>query len=268
MKVELISCTKMARELLLYTKHTRLQAEGITLAQICEWPEEKKQKELDYMLKTIQSSWEFVDYVFSITGVSRAFTHQFVRTRTGSYAQESQRAVDKGDFEFIYPENIKPRSKNDILFAVQDLRRVYEDLVEVESTQVARSILPTNVETSIIGKFNLRTLSEMAKLRLCTRTQGEYQDVFREMRKAVIAVHPWAEPFIRVYCAAVGVCCFPNYKECPIKPGIFDPDVGEWEYIGGETNDRPLTKSEIQERWESTRFEADPSQKLPGAKLA
>jgi flavin-dependent thymidylate synthase len=267
MDVSLISYTPDARELLLYTKHTRLQAEGVTIKDIKAWPEEKKQKELGYMLGTIQSSWEFVDYVFSIRGVSRGFTHQFVRSRTWSFAQESQRVVDKADFEFIFPEGISDQHKADMSnFVLKDIKEEYHFLAQSHSPQVARSVLPTNVATAIIGKGNLRGLSGMAQVRLCTRTQGEYQDVFRLMRKEVLKVHPWAEPFIRVYCASVGVCCFPKYAECPIKPGIFDPDSGGIWQDGGkpgiqEPGKLPLTKQEIQARWESTRYEADPTRR-------
>jgi thymidylate synthase ThyX len=65
---------------------------------------------LDYISKTIRSSWEFVDYTFQITGVTRAFTHQFVRTRTGSYAQQSQRSVDMSS-------GIEVRMPNSVLAA-------------------------------------------------------------------------------------------------------------------------------------------------------
>ena len=64
--------------------------------------------------------------------------------------------------------------------------------------QDARGVLPSNMRTHIIAKFNLRTLSEMAKNRLCTRTQGEYQNVFRAMVASVLEVHPWANPLNQV----------------------------------------------------------------------
>ncbi len=91
------------------------------------------------------------------------------------------------------------------------------------------------------------------------------------MRLAIIAVHPWAEPFLRVACAKRGVCQFPNYTECPIKPGIFNPETGGiWPNLDGSPIlDRimcagkyvsPLTKSEIQARWEGMKFEAIPKE--------
>lgn len=278
MNVSLISFTPEARELLLFTKQTRLSMDAGLMDEIRAWPEDKKQKELDYMLGTIKSSWEFCDYVFSIDGVSRAFTHQFVRTRSGHYAQQSQRTVNMEGFEYITPEALQTDDPHDeALSSYQTTMGLiddgYKDLVgKGINPQDARGVLPTNVSTNIIGKFNLRTLSETGKVRLCTRTQGEYQNVFREMRRLVIETHPWAEPFIRVACAADGVCCFPNYMECPIKPGVFNPDTGRrWDENSYDVLDRdssevhdihvrPHTKEEIQLIWEGTKFEAVPKE--------
>jgi thymidylate synthase ThyX len=164
MKVKLINYTSDAKNLLLFTKNTRLMNEDNAYDKIKEWSEDKKQAELDYMLNTIKSSWEFVDYVFDIREVTRGFTHQFVRTRQGSYAQQSQRTVD-----------------------MQGCGVNAED---------ARGILPTNIHTNIVAKFNLRTLHEMAKSRLSPRAQGEYREVFKLMVAEVIKVHDWAEPFL------------------------------------------------------------------------
>lgn len=246
-------------ELLLFTKQTRLSMDNGLMEEVKAWPEEKKAKELAYMLDTIQSSWEFVDYVFSIEGVSRAFTHQFVRTRQGSYAQQSQRTVNMGEYDYIYTGASLENKEVAKQYAMvnDNIQASYNYLTTElkEPPQDARGILPTNISTNIIAKFNLRTISDMAKLRLCTRTQGEYQNIFREMRKAIIAVHPWTDKFIRVACARDGVCCFPQYKECPIKPPIFNPETGR-RYDG--TDNRPATKAEIQLAWENTRFEARP----------
>ena len=107
MKVKLINYTSDAKNLLLFTKNTRLMNEDNAYDKIKEWSEDKKQAELDYMLNTIKSSWEFVDYVFDIREVTRGFTHQFVRTRQGSYAQQSQRTVDMQGFGYYVTEEIE-----------------------------------------------------------------------------------------------------------------------------------------------------------------
>lgn len=219
MKVTLISYTSDALELLLYTKNTRLQGE-MSLRDIKKQTEDWKMQHLSYMLDTIKSSWEFVDYVFEITGVSRAFTHQLVRTRNASYAQQAQRAVDVSGADYISP----PMHKYDdqllakYEYAMEEAIGQYSILVEEGmERQDARGVIPTNVATNIIMKANLRTLHQMAEIRLCTKAQGEYQTVFRAMKAEVVKVHPWASEFIKVFCANHGTCCFPRHTECPIQ---------------------------------------------------
>jgi len=198
MKVQLISYTDDAVNLLLFTKNTRLMNDDDAYSQIAEWPDEKKQEELDYMLQTIRSSWEFIDYTFNIRDVSRVFTHQFVRTRQASYAQQSQRTVDMSGFGYYTPPRIAENEVAKALYdkAMADINDSYQALREIVPAEDARGVLPTNIHTNIVAKFNLRTLSEMAKSRLSPRAQGEYQEVFKLMVSEVVAVHPWAEPFL------------------------------------------------------------------------
>ena len=216
MEVTLLSYTPDALNLLLRTKGTRLAHAD----NPATWTDEKRQEHLEYMRDTIKSSWEFVDYVFKIEGVTRAFTHQMVRTRAGSYAQESQRTVDVSDHDVVSPDFHGDALKQDIWdHGAAAVMKAYKDNMQVGMhPQDARGILPTNITTSIVAKYNLRTMHEMAKLRLCTRTQGEYQNVFRRMREEVVKVHPWTAEFIEVYCASHGTCAFPRYgkAECPL----------------------------------------------------
>jgi flavin-dependent thymidylate synthase len=168
------------------------------LEAIKNMPESEKAKELAYMAKTIPSSWEFVDYVFAIEGVSRAFTHQFVRTRHGSYAQQSLRIVDAGEFEFIMPNAfVKNQYTTGIINnVVKTISDAYKLLVgNGYAPEDVRAILPTNISTNITAKFNLRTLVDLAKSRTGGRTQGEYQAVVNLMIDKVLEVHPWAEVF-------------------------------------------------------------------------
>jgi thymidylate synthase (FAD) len=199
MNIKLINYTNDAKNLLLFTKNTRLMNEQNSYENITKWPEGKKQGELDYMLKTIKSSWEFIDYTFDIRDVSRAFTHQFVRTRQASYAQQSQRTVNMKLFGYYTPSAIEEDPKAKLIFdeTMAHIHSGYEELLKLKMAQEdARGVLPTNIYTNIVAKFNLRTLHEMAKSRLSPRAQGEYQQVFERMIACVIKVHPWAEPFL------------------------------------------------------------------------
>lgn len=199
MKVKLINYTSDAVNLLLFTKNTRLMNEDDSYNKISEWDEEKKQAELDYMLNTIRSSWEFIDYTFDVRDVSRGFTHQFVRTRQASYAQQSQRTVDMEGFTYYTPERYESNEYAKLLYdqTMELINMRYQQLRQMGMpAEDARGILPTNIHTNIVAKFNLRTLSEMAKSRLSPRAQGEYQEVFKLMVAEVTKVHPWALPFL------------------------------------------------------------------------
>lgn len=199
MQVTLISHTPEAMELLIFTKRTRLEMDPRGLDAVRAMTMEEKLAELEYMANTIPSSWEFVDYVFLVTGVSRAYTHQQVRTRAGSYAQQTMRVLDmsKG-YDYVYTDRnlASPLAVGVIKNVNADISDAYRYLISIgQPVEDARGILPTNIATNIVCKFNLRTLAELARSRSGGRTQGEYQKVVVGMIDAVLAVHPWAEKF-------------------------------------------------------------------------
>ena len=199
MKVSLISCTPEAKELLIFTKSTRLTMSPGLMDEIRAWPEEKKLAELEYMANTIPSSWEFVDYVFMIEGVSRAFTHQFVRSRQGSYAQQTMRVLNMGEYDYVYTDRVAGdvQARGIVDIVNENIRLGYNKLIELGlPAEDARGVLPTNIATNIVAKFNLRAFVDLAKSRTGGRTQGEYQKVMNAMVDAVLAVHPWAEKFL------------------------------------------------------------------------
>lgn len=199
MKVTLLNYTQDAENLLIFTKSTRLSLTPNLLEEIRDWPHEKKMEELKYMANTVPSSWEMVDYTFLVEGVSRAYTHQQVRTRIASYAQQSMRVNDMSDFEYVYTDKNRENS-----FVMQEIRAVldriklgYRSLRDMgQAEEDARGILPTNIATNIICKFNMRTFCELAKSRMGGRTQKEYQKVINAMVNAVQAVHPWIDLFL------------------------------------------------------------------------
>lgn len=206
MQVDLIYFTGMgyadpyfAARLMAYTKNTRLEQGGDTFHQFLGMPVPELEKELDYMSKTLRSSWEFCDYVFQIKDVTRAFTHQLVRTRTGSYAQQAQRVVDMAQFKAVMPNTVSSidGAKEVWGATMEAIAAGYENLQLFDiPNQDRRGLLPTNVCTNIIAKFNLRTLADLVAKRKNLRAQGEYADVARAMEAQVLKVHPWANPFL------------------------------------------------------------------------
>lgn len=222
MNVTLFNYTPLARETLIFTKSTRLNLTAGLFEEICNWPEEKKMDELRYMADTIPSSWEFVDYLFLMEGVSRSYTHQQVRTRWASYAQQTMRVLDVGDFDYVYTDkNLENPTAMLVINGILDtIKKGYRDLIAIgQPVEDARGVLPTNIATNIVCKFNLRTLSELARSRTGGRTQGEYQKVINSTMDQVLQVHPWAKLFLfgergRDYFAEI---------EAFAKHSIYDP---------------------------------------------
>lgn len=200
MKVSLISYTPDAAELLLFTKNTRLTMSPGLFDEIKRWTPERKMQELEYMANTIPSSWEFVDYVFLIEGVSRAFTHQFVRSRNASYAQQTMRVLHMGEYDYVKTDRLLECEEASRLVDQVNaaIRAAYNELTNGLGipAEDARGILPTNISTNIVAKFNLRSFVDLAKSRTGGRTQNEYQKVMNAMVDEVLQVHPWAQTFL------------------------------------------------------------------------
>jgi thymidylate synthase (FAD) len=199
MKVTLINKTENAVEMLLFTKATRLEMTPNLMETIMALPESSKMHDLKYVANTLPSSWEFVDYTFLVEGVSRAYTHQQVRTRTGSYAQQAMRVVDMGEFEYVFTDKDKQNSDaiEVISITIDKIKKAYSALLDLGMRREdARGILPTNIATNIVCKFNLRVLADLVKSRAGGRTQSEYKSVINAMVDCVLAVHPWASDFL------------------------------------------------------------------------
>lgn len=200
MKVTLISHTQNARQLLVFTKSTRLNVNTDLFSQVHYMTDDEIQHELDYMVNTIKSSWEFVDFTFCIEGVGRGFTHQFVRNRLGSYAQQTMRILDMGDFDYITGPSITQDNNLQKIYdaAMAQISVAYKELIKNGAKiEDARGILPTNISTNIIAKFNLRALSQMMMSRASNRTQSEYRNVLDAMYEAVVQAEPWCAEFLR-----------------------------------------------------------------------
>lgn len=209
-----------AARLLAYTKNTRLsQGEG-SRTQYHQMDKESLAKELDYMASTIRSSWEFIDYTFEIKNVTRAFTHQFVRTRVGvSFAQQSQRSVDMTGFRTRMPKSMTGNQEFARTWSetMDMINQTYQHLIEEGvPAEDARGILPTNILTNIIAKINLRAFADLCGKRINPRAQGEYTEVVKLMRDHVYRVHPWTHRFLE-----------PERKATPAIDKILKEALGE-----------------------------------------
>ena len=157
---------------------------------------------------------EQLDFHFVIRGISRVCSHQLVRHRLASYAQQSQRYVDKGDFRYIVPEIIANCPEALALYRrtmlelgegyetlQQLLHATYPTLANEAINQDARFVLPNACETEMVMKINGRQVIEISQKRLCSRAQWEIRALFEQIRALLQAEVPVIFDNLGPHCA-------------------------------------------------------------------
>lgn len=195
-----------AARVLAFTKSTRLQMDPSGFRRFQDMPLDELKNELQYMVSTLPSSWEFVDATFAIRNVSRACAQQITRTRWspmegdifGSYAMQAQRVVDVSQAGYYIPDHLEPKFKNYYDEVLREHVRDYSDLMKLGvAGEDARGVLPMHMHCNLVVKFDLRALAELCRKRESLRVQGEYVEVCRQMRELLISQWPWVEPFFQ-----------------------------------------------------------------------
>lgn len=201
-KVTMLSADEHGSAMLRTAKSTRLSlSPELHARHMHEQGTEEEARDLDYIARTIKSSWEFVNYKFLIENCSRSFTHQLVRTRTASYAQQTQRTLDMSagaEFRIVLPEGIPPEARDAITLSAQQSINSYEQAIACGAPpEAARAVLPQCTATNILVGCNLRTLAQWCADRgRNPRVQGEYRDIVMQMQSQALLYHPWAAEFL------------------------------------------------------------------------
>jgi flavin-dependent thymidylate synthase len=200
MKVTLISATQDAAALLLFTKNTRLNMSADNLGRFKAMTAEQMLPELRAMARTIRSSWEFVDVIFAVEGLTRSTAQQVTRSRQASFAMQSLRVVDASDIDIINPYEEEPDSSKFGAYAenAENCRDTYQFLMDSGSSKEdARDALPMGTSSNLVAKYNLRAFADLVAARSSLRAQGPYREMVAEMRRQVVELWPWAEEFFR-----------------------------------------------------------------------
>ena len=184
----------------------RIEDDRITDEQMRHFIEER--------LKTGHASpLEQVWFEFGISGVSRAFSHQFVRHRVGiSFEQQSQRYVTykEGEFPYTVPETVRKAGMQDRMDELFDrVGELYEEMVAAGvPAEDARFLLPNATNTNFKITVNFQSLLHICDLRLCTRAQWEFRKVAALMRSEVNKVAPEIGRYLQPKCGELrlGYC--------------------------------------------------------------
>ncbi|MBN2809832.1 MAG: FAD-dependent thymidylate synthase [Deltaproteobacteria bacterium] len=137
---------------------------------------------------------EHAVFSFAAEGVSRALTHQLVRHRLASFAQQSQRYVDfDNGFAYEMPPAIAGNHDMAARFdeAMRHLAELYVDLRAAGiAAEDARFVLPNAAHSRLLITMNARELRHFFRLRCCRRAQWEIRALAKLMLQEVLQVAP------------------------------------------------------------------------------
>lgn len=156
-----------------------------------------------------ESPIEHASYTFAVEGVSRALLAQLTRHRIASYSVQSQRYVDKADFDYIMPPSIAADPETAEVFErcmnILGAYYAYFKAADIPSED-ARFVLPNACDTRIIFTMNARSLHNFFRLRCCNRAQWEIRAMADEMLRLCRKVSPALFKHAGPSCAVTGKC--------------------------------------------------------------
>ena len=183
----------------------------------------------DFIAKRLEtghaSPLEQVWFEFAISGVSRAFSHQFVRHHIGiSFEQQSQRyvAFKRGEFPYTIPDTVRDHGMADKMIEAFDrLGDLYQEMLDAGvPAEDARFLIPNAANTNFKIVVNFLELLHICDLRLCTRAQWEFRQVASKMRAQINRKFPELAKYIQPKCGDKrwGYCdeSIEDWEKCPI----------------------------------------------------
>lgn len=156
-----------------------------------------------------ESPIEHASYTFAVEGVSRALLAQLTRHRIASYSVQSQRYVDKSDFDYVVPPSIEAnREAKDAYIRCMNMASACYVLFTTMDipAEDARFVLPNACDTRIVFTMNARSLHNFFRLRCCNRAQWEIRALADEMLRLCREVSPVLFRHAGAACAVTGKC--------------------------------------------------------------
>ena len=164
---------------------------------------------------------EHTNFTFAISDVSRSLTHQLVRHRIASYAQQSQRYVNLKKPNYVIPPKIAANQvmKKTYQETMNIIWKQYNKLLEMNiPAEDSRYVLPNATCTNIIVTMNARSLLNFFELRCCLHAQWEIRKLANLMLKEIQKKAPIIFKNAGPTCKSKGFCSENNNYECPLYP--------------------------------------------------
>ncbi len=232
-KVELITCTPDADKLV--AAAAKLCYAKSDIDTLLENLTPEKTESFLELLSSLghESPIEHATFTFGIEGVSRTLLAQITRHRIASFSVQSQRYVNKAQFEHIIPPQIAaiPEALEEFERAMEEDARHYTNLhkmlfdnhykrmiesgmsekeakkaADKKANEDARFVLPNACDTRMIVTMNTRSLYNFFSLRCCDRAQWEISEVAKQMLLLCKQKYPLLFKHAGPACVSKGRC--------------------------------------------------------------
>lgn len=176
MKITLEHITPNAEELV--SKYSAVCYDSDTTDKL------KNEKRIKHLIKVKHlSTLRHAIATFRVEGISRACSHQFVRSKHLDFLQRSQRYVAECEAEIVRPPL---HGEQDIIFndALDAIFIAYNDLIHLGvKKEDARMVLPNACTTELIVTGNLQAWKDFIALRTDKAAQWEIREVALEIER-------------------------------------------------------------------------------------
>ena len=196
-----VNLPEIKRPKVILFSHTKHPYQSIALAvsawtsdEFVETPQEIKDVSIENVDKALRAyhrtALEYLDMVFIIKNVSRAFQQQLTRTRQAGYSIQSLRVVTKKKFatngHYTMPPSLNKEQQEQYHKGMLEIEKMYEEALESGvPVEDARGLLPLNIHSDITMHINFSSLLHMTAQRLCVNTQWEYRQVVLQMKQQI-----------------------------------------------------------------------------------
>ena len=172
---------------------------------------------------------EYINMIWSIEGMPRAFWDQLDRCRLASFWEQSARVIDlstfakEGRYWMSEQINADPLARKCYEETMRMIEMGYENLVNLGvPVEEARGVIPLHILTRGTMCINLRALKGLIKNRVCFVCQGSYwlpviDGIIRELKN-------WIPE--RTLKSLVNLPCYTS-GSCPIEGSVLQRISGE-----------------------------------------
>lgn len=144
---------------------------------------------------------------FYISNVSRNFTHQFVRHRHMSFAQQSFHYTVATDQKHPEHPALSAGANGIMKVAFDAAFRHYNNLIKLGvPKEEARHVLPSGISTKIYATANVREWMQFVGVRICAVNCYEIQEVARQVASQISEALPFMRKHLGPPCYTQRTC--------------------------------------------------------------